>query len=1255
MSTWYSGTPSDSLLGATLTLGGYRVKVKQRIAEGGFGYVYLVKDRDTKQPYALKRILCDGDESLEGAQREIRVYVELGKHPNVVSLLAHEVSTLNNGRIHQVMMLMEHCAGGHVKVPNTRPGPTREVPMPMGVCVRILYDTAQALRHLHTRSPPMAHRDIKPENVLLHADGTYKLCDFGSVSQVKRRPESQSARAAMEAEIQRDTSAAYRPPEMWDLFRGHDIWIECDLWALGCMAYYLSFGVMAFDGNSKMAVLNHTFKPPQANGRVPSAMVSLIKQLLVPDPSRRPDISHVCTSLEAIMAGLSDENDAVRAQAQGLSIVAVSQSPSEPDRKYQSAMATTAEAGTGAEGSSDRDAPYNDRDTLVLVPAMMESIARSRSISGIPGGWIVEDDANARSELSPDVAGKASTSSPQPASDESISQRQRSVLAMRNEAVITMQRDSADAHGEHQEQSKSRGAFKSMMKWYSRRTMVNKATDENTIGAPKAKHLRKMILSSWKLAPPDINGPRPHQQSTPRDASAGDPSTPNTLEGEGASRFEENNMAAVDFFTHLGRRPIINHVVCCIKSLVVIHRMLLQGSPLFADEALRNITVIDRARSAWSRRAAMLPRPDHNVGVSSPSTAADMERVTVHLCATYGVYLHRRIELLEYYPELSKYLRVFDFNDAMEPGLDELPAAARAARMASQAPSKVPASPAPGSRRGPMTPRIPKCPAESAPLLVSCLEALVRALDIALPALGASSAIGISTLETDILAMQFSAAVPLLRESPILYLLAAGAMEDLGVVSRGAGGSGSLNELITLIPRFHQLHGRLRLKYTKAQKEPSIFFTLPAFFPERPPSSAIGSGGSSAKLQPQGGSTSPPTVDTGSVFSPSSPVLGWAIGGTPPPIQEDFEMSSWDNFEGLGGSTEKRTSNGSGLASMSQTTAIVDLVDILQPKPTEDDSLFTFVDNGADFGGEIPGRRAQKQFGQRNGDGLANPVGLSSDHRTTPRELALQYGICEIPFGELAVGKMIGKGTFGDVVFATWQGTNVAVKLLKNAKPSREQLQEFKREVAMLHRLRHPNIILFMGACMIPPDMAIVMEYAERGSLYHVLRDRAAYPSISFPLVVRMATETARGMHYLHSRSPPVLHRDLKSVNLLVDYEWHIKVSDFGLALTKATSFVHTQVGTWNWMAPEVLNNRPYGEKADVYSFGMVLWELLTREEPFKGMHPMQIMKHIDAGKRLEIPQDAHPGLRTMILACWDADPSKRPTFEQILADLSSL
>ncbi|CAM6091839.1 unnamed protein product [Calypogeia fissa] len=239
--------------------------------------------------------------------------------------------------------------------------------------------------------------------------------------------------------------------------------------------------------------------------------------------------------------------------------------------------------------------------------------------------------------------------------------------------------------------------------------------------------------------------------------------------------------------------------------------------------------------------------------------------------------------------------------------------------------------------------------------------------------------------------------------------------------------------------------------------------------------------------------------------------------------------------------------------------------------------------------------------------------------KETPKDTPLASD-WEIPASEIKLGTKIGQGAFGDVLGGTWQGTEVAVKRLQNNFNGASYLQaieEIRHEVAVIMRLRHPNIILFM--------------------------------------VVRWATEAARGMNYLHTRNPPVVHRDLKSVNLLVDGDWHIKVSDFGLAMTKQSSYAYTQVGTWGWMAPEVLESSPYNEKADVYSFGIVLWELITREEPFKGYHPMQIMRAIDRGERPPIPLSCPQLYKQLIVDCWHANPKCRPEFLGILGQLADI
>lgn len=130
-------------------------------------------------------------------------------------------------------------------------------------------------------------------------------------------------------------------------------------------------------------------------------------------------------------------------------------------------------------------------------------------------------------------------------------------------------------------------------------------------------------------------------------------------------------------------------------------------------------------------------------------------------------------------------------------------------------------------------------------------------------------------------------------------------------------------------------------------------------------------------------------------------------------------------------------------------------------------------------------------------------------------------------------------------------------------------------------------------------------------------------------------------MNYLHTRSPPIVHRDLKSSNVLMYADNCVKVSDFGLARTKARSFVNTQVGTWAWMAPEVLENAPYTDLADVYSFGIVLHEMLTGQDPFKGMHPIQVTPIVvDKKERPPVPIGLVPRGIDLMVACWDHEPA---------------
>jgi len=157
---------------------------------------------------------------------------------------------------------------------------------------------------------------------------------------------------------------------------------------------------------------------------------------------------------------------------------------------------------------------------------------------------------------------------------------------------------------------------------------------------------------------------------------------------------------------------------------------------------------------------------------------------------------------------------------------------------------------------------------------------------------------------------------------------------------------------------------------------------------------------------------------------------------------------------------------------------------------------------------------------------------------------------------------------------------------------------------------------------------------------------------------VRIALDVVKGMNYLHRSSPPVVHRDLKSPNLLVDKNWTVKVCDFGLSRIKHNTFLTSKssAGTPEWMAPEVLRNELSDEKSDVYSFGVILWELSTLQQPWAGMNPIQVVGAVGfQHRRLPIPENTDPSIANIIQACWRTDPRQRPSFSDIMQELKPL
>ncbi|KAI9100822.1 hypothetical protein K1719_024184 [Acacia pycnantha] len=200
------------------------------------------------------------------------------------------------------------------------------------------------------------------------------------------------------------------------------------------------------------------------------------------------------------------------------------------------------------------------------------------------------------------------------------------------------------------------------------------------------------------------------------------------------------------------------------------------------------------------------------------------------------------------------------------------------------------------------------------------------------------------------------------------------------------------------------------------------------------------------------------------------------------------------------------------------------------------------------------------------------------------------------------------------------------------------------------------NVLLFMGEVTSPQRLCIVTEFLPRGSLFRLLQRKT--PKLDWRRRAHMALDIARGVNYLHHCSPPIIHRDLKSSNLLVDRNWTVMVGDFGLSRLKHETYLTTKTGkgTPQWMAPEVLRNEPSDEKSDVYSFGVKLWELTTEKIPWETLNSMQVIGAVGfMNQRLEIPNDVDPKWVAIIESCWHSDPACRPTLQELLERLREL
>ncbi|XP_009626516.1 serine/threonine-protein kinase EDR1 isoform X2 [Nicotiana tabacum] len=254
-----------------------------------------------------------------------------------------------------------------------------------------------------------------------------------------------------------------------------------------------------------------------------------------------------------------------------------------------------------------------------------------------------------------------------------------------------------------------------------------------------------------------------------------------------------------------------------------------------------------------------------------------------------------------------------------------------------------------------------------------------------------------------------------------------------------------------------------------------------------------------------------------------------------------------------------------------------------------------------------------------------------------------------IDFSELTVGTRVGIGFFGEVFRGKWNGTEVAIKVFLEQDLTAENMEDFCNEISILSRLRHPNVILFLGACANPPRLSMVTEYMEMGSLYYLTHLSGQKKRLSWQKRLNMLRDICRGLMCLHRMK--IVHRDLKSANCLVNKRWTVKICDFGLSriMTDASMKDLASAGTPEWMAPELIRNEPFTEKCDIFSFGVIMWELCTLNRPWEGIPPDRVVYAVaNEGARLEIPEGP---LGRLIADCW-AEPNERPSCEEILTRL---
>lgn len=252
---------------------------------------------------------------------------------------------------------------------------------------------------------------------------------------------------------------------------------------------------------------------------------------------------------------------------------------------------------------------------------------------------------------------------------------------------------------------------------------------------------------------------------------------------------------------------------------------------------------------------------------------------------------------------------------------------------------------------------------------------------------------------------------------------------------------------------------------------------------------------------------------------------------------------------------------------------------------------------------------------------------------------------------------LLGKGSSGLVYKGEWKKRPVAIKVFTPFEISDKDVESYMQETLMIQQLQagegHPFIVEYFGLCVCPPDICLVFEYCEKGDLAQVLAKEKQLP---WAIKMKFAIECASAVAYMHSKK--LVHRDIKSQNFLVSADWACKLADLGLARTAPTrdAVMSVMAGTVGYLSPEIMQRKKYDSSSDVFALAIVLWEIATQEQPFKGLQDEQIEDMICEGIRPSWKDKRIPFEYQLLLErAWSAEPAERPSALELMETLRTI